>query len=117
MVASNVGQQLTLWCSQHGGRPSGGELALVENVRDRLAKRLLGPGPTQARLEEFLLWGLSLISVYVQAVTPEAERRRWTAQRRGELIYELLVIVAGRTHLLRPYRETCCGRRRCLAAH
>ena len=75
-------------------------------MRDRLAKRLPGLGPTQARLEEFLLWGLSLISVYVQAVIPEAERRRWTAQRRGELIYELLVIVAGRTHLLRPYRET-----------
>ena len=106
MVVTNVGQQLSLWCSQHGGRPSGGELELAENVRYRLAKRLLGPQLTQDRLEEFLLWGVSPISVHVQAVIPEAERRRWTAQQRGESIYELLVIVAGRTNLLRPFRET-----------
>ena len=53
MVASNVGQQVTPWCSQQGGRSSGGELALVENVRDRLAKRALGLQPFQARLEEY----------------------------------------------------------------
>ena len=71
MVAANVGQQLTLWCLQQGSRPFVGELALVENVRDRLAKRLLGQQPSQARPEEYLLWGLSLITVWVQGCDPD----------------------------------------------
>ena len=90
MVAANVGKRLTLWCSQQGGRPSGGELAPVENVRDRLAKRLLGQQPSQARLEEYSLCGLSFIKIWVQVVVPTSTRQQWSAQQRGELIFNFL---------------------------
>ena len=55
-------------------RPSGGKLALIERVPDRLAKRSLEAGPSEATLIEWLMYGLSLMAIWLKAAIPQRSR-------------------------------------------
>ena len=84
MAASKVGPSLTLWISARGGSPTGGEQALTERVRDRLAKRSIPHDATQSQLEKMFLYGLAAIWTWLERALPANTLSSWSDVERGE---------------------------------
>ena len=105
MVAATVTTGLKVAISAHGGSGAGQEDALATAVRTRLNAK--NPNfNTKSGKRGQLIHGLALLSRYVRGSLYPGLFGRLDEAKLGDIVFELLEVVAKRTKILRNYQDT-----------